>query len=99
MPNDYCPTTEVELENWMKQNCFNFNDYSVNGNHIYEGCGIDRDEGGFVWYFTERGQKSKLRHFNTEREIISTPLIRLKMINGQRLIVLGLHRYKKNTVN
>ena len=26
------PETEIELENWMKENCYNFNSYSINGN-------------------------------------------------------------------
>jgi hypothetical protein len=37
----------------MKENCFNFEAYSINGNSIYEGFGIDRLGGLFAWYYTD----------------------------------------------
>jgi hypothetical protein len=64
------PDTIVKLENWMKENCFNFNSYSINGNSIDEGRGIDRFGGLFIWYYTERGQKDNLKYFQTEKEIV-----------------------------
>ncbi len=54
----------------MKENCFNFEAYSINGNSIYEGFGIDRLGGLFVWYYTERGEKNNLKYFQSEKEII-----------------------------
>jgi len=70
-PSNSTPTTEIELEQWMKDNCFNFDGYSIHGNHIHEGCGIDRADGLFIWYFTERGEKRTLKTFHTEAEIIA----------------------------
>jgi hypothetical protein len=64
------PETIKALEQWMKKNCFNFNSYSINGNRIYEGYGIEKQGEQFVWYYTERGQKSYLEYFQTEIEII-----------------------------
>lgn len=64
------PKTEIELEGWMKRNCFNFETYSINGNAIYEGFGIDRSGGVFSWYFTERGEKRDLKFFKSEIEIV-----------------------------
>ncbi|MCU7551361.1 hypothetical protein OCK74_19725 [Chitinophagaceae bacterium LB-8] len=64
------PKTETELEQWMKENCFNFEGYSINGNAIYEGYGIDKSGGQYTWYYTERGQKNNLKFFLTEEEII-----------------------------
>ena len=55
--NGNIPKTEKELEEWMKANCANFNSYSINGNAIYEGFGIEIIGGTFIWYYTERGQK------------------------------------------
>jgi hypothetical protein len=64
------PKTEVELEVWMKENCFNFNAYSINGNAIHEGYGIDKFGSLFIWYYTERGEKNNLKYFQTEQEIV-----------------------------
>jgi hypothetical protein len=72
------PTTEHDLEAWMKENCFNFNSYSINGNSIYEGFGIDRTSGVFIWYYTERGHKDNIKYFQTEKEIIECAYNQIK---------------------
>lgn len=64
------PQTEIELENWMKSNCYNFSNYSINGNFIWEGFGIEKNGSLFRWYYIERGQKDTLEIFRTEKEII-----------------------------
>lgn len=71
MNNNHLPKAEAELENWMKENCFNFNSYSINGNMICEGFGIATSENLFVWYYTERGQREILQSFKSESEIIA----------------------------
>jgi hypothetical protein len=70
MNSNYIPKTEIELENWMKANCFNFNYYSINGNIINEGCGIEKSGELYIWYHTERGQKDNLKYFISESEIV-----------------------------
>jgi hypothetical protein len=65
------PKTERELKNWMQDNCFNFQGYSIGGNSIYEGFGIENSGGLYIWYYTERGQKEHLKYFQTEEEIIN----------------------------
>lgn len=72
------PTTIPELEHLMKEHCFNFNSYSINGNPIYEGLGIDQSGGVFTWYYTERGQKQVLETFNTEAEITAYAFNQIK---------------------
>lgn len=62
------PTTIIELEQWMKDGCYNFNSYSINGNLIYEGFGIEPENNSFVWYYTERGQKEPIKYFSSEKE-------------------------------
>lgn len=64
------PETEAELEKWMIDNCYNFNEYSINGNHIWEGFGIEKKSDLFYWYFSERGRREILKIFGTEKEII-----------------------------
>lgn len=78
MSSNYLPKTEIELEKWMKENCFNFNSYSINGNSIYEGFGIDKIGGLYIWYYTERGQKDNLKYFKTESEIIEYAFNQIK---------------------
>lgn len=68
--NDTIPKTEKELELWMKKNNYNFLSYSINGSPIYEGFGIDKFPGQFIWYYTERGIKKQDKCFQTERELI-----------------------------
>lgn len=70
MDNYYLPKTEIELESWMKENCFNFDSYSINGNNIYEGFGIEKDGELFIWYYAERGQKNNLEYFKSENEVV-----------------------------
>ncbi len=70
MNDEELPQTEVDLEKWMKTNCFNFEGYSVNGNAIHEGFGIDKLGGLFAWYYTERGEKNNLKYFQSEKEIV-----------------------------
>ncbi|MFT3933903.1 MAG: hypothetical protein QM726_09835 [Chitinophagaceae bacterium] len=69
--DNYQPKTIVELQNWMKANCYNFESYAINGNIIYEGCGIEKTDGGFTWYYTERGQKSSLANFQIEADVVA----------------------------
>lgn len=71
MESNYLPTTKKELETWIKEHCYNFNGYSINGNAIFEGYGIDNTEGIFNWYFTKRGQITNLQSFQSENEIVA----------------------------
>ena len=78
MDSNYLPKTEIELENWLKINCFNFNSYSINGNNIYEGYGIDKLGGLYIWYYTELGQKDNLKYFRSETEIVEYAFNQIK---------------------
>lgn len=78
MDNNYLPKSEKELESWMKDNCYNFESYSINGNVIYEGFGIEHFGGLFIWYYTERGKKNKIKYFQSESEIIEYAFNQIK---------------------
>ncbi len=78
MGSNYLPKTKIELENWMSENCFNFNSYSINGNSIYEGFGIDKSGGLFIWYYVERGKRDNLKYFNSENEIVEHAFNQIK---------------------
>jgi len=70
IPGNPKPDTINELEQWMKDHCYNFNSYSINGNFIAEGFGIDKAENSFVWYYTERGLQEPVKNFRTEKEAV-----------------------------
>lgn len=46
--------TIIELEKWLKENCYPMHGYSINGNAIYEGYGLEKNGGRFQWFYTER---------------------------------------------
>ena len=89
------PETEIELENWMKENCYNFNSYSINGNFIWEGFGIDKNGPLYLWYYTERGQKDTLELFKTEKEIVEFAFNQIKSDKWAKTHCVGCN-YDKN---
>lgn len=89
------PETEIELENWMKENCYNFSSYSINGNFIWEGFGIDKKGGLFFWYYTERGQKDTREIFRTEKELIEFAFKQIKVDKWAKTHCIGFE-FNKN---
>lgn len=85
----YVPQTEAELESWMKAHCYHFNNYAVNGSAITEGCGIERFGSLFIWYYTERGQQTRLKYFYTEREIVEYAFRQIKADKWARAHCIG----------
>lgn len=61
-----------------KDNAYHFNGYSINGNAIDEGFGIDKSDGLFIWYYTERGQKDNQKYFRTENEAVAFAFNQIK---------------------
>lgn len=82
-------STEVELEAWMKEHCFNFDSYSINGNAIHEGYGIEKAGGSFIWYYTERGKKNPLKHFQTEKEVVEYAYNKLQSDRSAKTHCIG----------
>ncbi len=72
------PTTEKELRQWMIQECYNFNQYSIGGNIIDEGYGIDKLGLLYTWYYTERGNRENFKYFDSEEEIVEYAFDRIK---------------------
>ena len=71
METEYLPATIKELAQWMKERCYNFDSYSIGGNAIYEGFGLEETLDGYVWYYTERGQRTTITFFATEQEAVA----------------------------
>ncbi len=72
------PATISELEEWMRENCYNFTGYSINGNVIFEGFGIEKLGDQFSWYYTERGKKDTIRFFALESEVVEYAFNQIK---------------------
>jgi len=70
LDTEYLPQTIKELVQWMKERCYNFDSYSIGGNSIYEGFGLEETLDGYVWYYTERGQRTSVAFFATEQEAV-----------------------------
>ena len=90
------PATVKELKQWMKQRCFNFNSYSIHGNTIYEGFGIDTAGGVYTWYYTERGQRHDLEHFSSEQEIVLYAFNKIKSDSWARTHMIGFGDSEKD---
>ena len=85
----YIPQTEAELAQWMKDNCYNFNHYSIGGNLIHEGCGIDTSGGLYIWYYQERGDKRNLEYFDSEAQIVQYAFEQIKADEWAKLHCVG----------
>ena len=63
--------TEKELEQWIKDNCYVLGKYGINGKTVYEGYGLDFNDGLYEWYYQgERGEKRALEFFATEKDAV-----------------------------
>ncbi|WP_111710232.1 hypothetical protein [Lutibacter citreus] len=94
MKNETEIETELELEKWLKDNCYPMKSYSINGNFIYEGCGIENNGGLYLWYYTERGEKTTLEYFATEKDAVQYALKQIKSDKHSNRNFIGM--YKEN---
>lgn len=83
------PQTEQELEQWMKTHCYNFLSYSINGNSIAEGFGIEKKASDYHWYYTERGHRKSLKVFSSEEEIVAYAFEQIQADSWARAHCIG----------
>ncbi|MGB5500005.1 MAG: hypothetical protein WBM77_13835 [Maribacter sp.] len=84
--------TIIELEKWLKENCYPMNSYSINGRAIYEGYGLENNGGLFQWFYTERGDKQTLEYFETERKAVEYALKKIKANEHANLNYIGMYK-------
>ena len=94
MKNETDIETELDLEQWLKENCYPLNSYSINGNFIYEGFGLENNGGIYQWYFTERGEKTILEYFATEIDAVKYALKEIKADKHANRNLIGI--FKEN---
>lgn len=90
--------TELELEQWLKDNCYPMSSYSINGNFIYEGFILknnSRFSPYFEWIYTERGEKRSLEKFYSEKDAVQFALKKIKEDEHANRNLLGM--YKENS--
>jgi hypothetical protein len=84
--------TVIELEQWLKDNCYSMISYSINGNFIYEGRGLENNGGLYQWYYTERGEKQILEHFATEKDAVQFAWAQIKADKHANLNFIGMYK-------
>ena len=83
--------TIIKLEQWLKANCYSMNRYSINGNSIYEGFGLECNGGLFEWFYTERGVKQTLEYFVTEKEAVEFAIKSIKADEHANRNFIGMY--------
>ena len=92
MKNEAEIQTELELEKWLKDNCYPMNSYSVSGNFIHEGYGLENNGGLYQWYYTERGKRETLKYFVTEKDAVQFALKTIKSDEHSNRNFIGMYR-------
>ena len=77
---------------WLKENCFSMDSYSINGNAIFEGYGLENNGGLFQWFYTERGDKETLEHFATEKDAVEFALKKITADEYSKRNYLGVYK-------
>src|SRR5690606_1502530 len=86
--------TEIELEQWLKDNCYPMTNYSINGNSIFEGFILEnnsRFSPYFEWIYTERGEKRSLAEFYNEKEAVQFALKKIQADEHSNRNFIGMY--------
>ncbi|MES2331248.1 MAG: hypothetical protein V4539_16715 [Bacteroidota bacterium] len=62
--------TIEQLDEWLTANCFN-DSYAIGNRIVHEGFGLDTFGSLYVWYYTERGERTNFNYFQTEKEAVA----------------------------
>ncbi len=80
------------MEKWLKDNCYSMNSYSINGNIINEGHGLENNGGLYQWYYTERGERRTLEYFVNEKDAVEYALEKIKMDEHANRNYIGMYK-------
>lgn len=69
--------TIEELELWLVENCYSFQELSIGNHFAPEGIVIEKDGTKFQWCYSERGNKRVGKSFDSEKELVDYALIQL----------------------
>ena len=93
--------TIQELEQYLEENCYNFDNITIGRHYAYEGLVVKSCALGYCLFSSERGRETLLKAFPTEEELVAYTLAKLdrKQIQkaGFKLKLMGI-RYKRNDI-
>ena len=84
--------TVTDLEQWLKDNCYSMNSYSINGNAIDQGYILENIQGIYEWNYTERGEKQKLQYFSDEKAAVQYALKKIKANKHANRNFIGMYK-------
>ena len=62
--------TITELEKYLEENCFSFSELTIGKHYAPEGIIIEENQGKYEFSYAERGNKTCLKSFSTEEELV-----------------------------
>ena len=67
-----------ELEKYLEENCYSFQELTIGKHHAPEGIIIEENNGSYDFSYSERGNKSILRSFDNEKDLVEYALLSIK---------------------
>lgn len=81
--------TISELETWLEDNCYSFDGITIGKHHAYEGYVIEFTEGKYCFSYSERGKKSVVASFETEKELVDYSVAYLEKSKWNKSHLIG----------
>ena len=69
--------TIQELEQYLEENCYNFDSITIGRHYAYEGYVVKSCALGYCLFSSERGHETLLKAFPTEEELVAFTLAKL----------------------
>lgn len=69
--------TVQELEQYLEENCYNFDNITIGRHYAYEGLVVKSCALGYCLFSSERGHETLLKAFSTEEELVAYTLAEL----------------------
>lgn len=69
--------TIQELEQYLEENCYNFDSITIGRHYAYEGYVVKSCALGYCLFSSERGRETLLKAFPTEEELVAYTLAKL----------------------
>lgn len=70
--------TLLELEKYLEDNCYSFTEITIGKHYAPEGYLIEEENGKYNFCDTQRGVKSLIKSFSTEKELVEYTLSELE---------------------